>query len=243
MSFEFPDGSVAENRYNEDIAYHYSGIGTHIDSFAHWTVDWQAYNGWHQNEILKGGIAVRLGVSDIKPIATRGLLLDMVKAKCGKEGVKCHVGVDGQKYLEGNTVITLDDIKSALGLQGINEIREGDVVLFHTGYNSILASETPTDYLASVPGVEEEGCEWLGSQGITAIGADTFSVDVFPTPPAGKTLFGCHPIFLARYGVHIIEYMETVELANDNVTEFLFVLGVPRYAGLVQANISPIAIV
>ena len=35
----------------------------------------------------------------------------------------------------------------------------------------------------------------------------------------------------------------TDELAADGVKEFLFVLGVPKLMGLVQANIAPLAII
>jgi kynurenine formamidase len=51
-----------------------------------------------------------------------------------------------------------------------------------------------------------------------------------------------HPELLAKNGVYILENMDTRALAADGATEFLFVLGVPRFVGAVQAVINPIAI-
>ena len=54
--------------------------------------------------------------------------------------------------------------------------------------------------------------------------------------------FPVHPELLAKNGVYILENMDTRALAADNVSEFLFVLGQPRFVGAVQAVINPIAI-
>jgi hypothetical protein len=51
-----------------------------------------------------------------------------------------------------------------------------------------------------------------------------------------------HQILLAKNGVYILENMDTAALAADGATEFLFVLGQPRFQGAVQAVINPIAI-
>ena len=48
--------------------------------------------------------------------------------------------------------------------------------------------------------------------------------------------------FLAKNGVHILETIDTNQLAADGVREFLFVLGIPRIVGTVQMVINPVAI-
>jgi kynurenine formamidase len=55
-------------------------------------------------------------------------------------------------------------------------------------------------------------------------------------------LFPVHQILLAKNGVYILEGMNTAALAADGATEFLFVLGQPKFKGAVQAVINPIAI-
>ena len=54
--------------------------------------------------------------------------------------------------------------------------------------------------------------------------------------------FPVHPELLALNGVYILENMDTRALAADGATEFLFVLGQPRFVGAVQAVINPVAI-
>ena len=45
-----------------------------------------------------------------------------------------------------------------------------------------------------------------------------------------------------KNGIHILEVMNTGPLVNDNVKEFLFVLGQAKVKGAVQMIINPIAI-
>ncbi len=51
-----------------------------------------------------------------------------------------------------------------------------------------------------------------------------------------------HQHFLTKHGIYILENMVTAELAADGVTEFLFVLGQPKFVGAVQVVINPVAI-
>jgi hypothetical protein len=55
-------------------------------------------------------------------------------------------------------------------------------------------------------------------------------------------MFPSHGILLAKHGVHILENIQTNELIADGVSEFLFVLGIPKFEGAVQMVINPIAI-
>lgn len=48
-----------------------------------------------------------------------------------------------------------------------------------------------------------------------------------------------HQIFLPMSGTYILENMNTDQLAADKGYEFLFVLGVPKITGSVQAIINP----
>ena len=51
-----------------------------------------------------------------------------------------------------------------------------------------------------------------------------------------------HGILIQENGIYILETMNTGELADDNVSEFLFVLGPAKVRGAVQMIINPIAI-
>jgi hypothetical protein len=54
--------------------------------------------------------------------------------------------------------------------------------------------------------------------------------------------FVVHQTLLAKNGVHVLENIDTNALAADGATEFLFVLGAPRFKGTVQMVINPVAI-
>ena len=68
-----------------------------------------------------------------------------------------------------------------------------------------------------------------------AVGADTWALEVLPSENPAQA-FPVHPELLAKNGVYILENMDTRELAADGASEFLFVLGVPRFEGAVQAG-------
>lgn len=76
---------------------------------------------------------------------------------------------------------------------------------------------------------------------MVAVGADTWALEVLPGENPTE-LFPVHPELLAKNGIYILENMNTAELARDEVWEFMFVLGQPKFEGAVQAVINPIAI-
>ena len=80
----------------------------------------------------------------------------------------------------------------------------------------------------------------VADMGVVAIGSDTVALEALPSPP-GKT-FIVHQTLLAKKGVHVLETIDTNQLAADGVKEFLFVLGIPRFVGTVQMVINPVAI-
>ncbi len=91
------------------------------------------------------------------------------------------------------------------------------------------------------PGVGVEGAKYLAGLGVVAVGADTTAVEAIPFENPNRP-FEVHQTLLAKNGVHILENMFTDELAKDGVSEFLFVLGQPKFQGAVQMTVNPIAI-
>jgi hypothetical protein len=70
--------------------------------------------------------------------------------------------------------------------------------------------------------------------------SDTFTGEVIPSADPG--VFPVHGELMAKYGVYILEVINTAELARDEAYEFLFVFGQPKVTGAVQMIINPIAI-
>ncbi|MFN9542273.1 MAG: cyclase family protein [Alphaproteobacteria bacterium] len=219
---------MAGNRVtaNDDILMTYLGIGTQLDGLGHVGIGHRYYNGMEAKDFVSPGGLTKLGTENIPPMATRGILLDMTKLK-------------GVKMLAAGTAINRKEIDAAAKAAGVT-IGKGDVVLFNTGYLA-LAAKAPAQCIAEHPWLGKEGAAYLASLGVVAVGADTAALEVIPFEDKTEA-FPVHQILLARNGVHILENINTAELARDGATAFLFVLGQPRFQGAVQMVVNPIAI-
>jgi kynurenine formamidase len=144
----------------------------------------------------------------------------------------------GTAVVKEGTAFNSKEIEAAAKKQGV-EIRQGDVVIFHTGWVSLIGKDDKR-YGSVEPGLGIDGAKYLVGKGVVAVGADTWGLEVVPFET--KTVFEVHQILLAHNGTYILENMNTAALAADKGYEFLFVLGAPRITGAVQAIINPIAI-
>lgn len=211
--------------YNDDIVDTWVGIGSQIDGLGHLGVEHVYYNGNKLADFADPTGLKKLGIEKVPPIVTRGVLLDMA----------AYYNTDVVK--EG-TAFNVKEIEEVAKKQGV-EIRQGDVVIFHTGWLSLIGKDDKR-YSAGEPGLGVEGAKYLTGKGVVAIGADTWALEVLPFE--SKNVFEVHQILLAMNGTYILENMDTAALARDKGYEFLFVLGQPRWTGGVQAMINPIAI-
>jgi kynurenine formamidase len=211
--------------YNDDIIDGWVGIGSQIDGLGHLGVEYVYYNGNKGADFADPTGLKKLGIEKVPPLVARGVLLDMA----------AHYGTDVVK--EG-TAFNTKEIEDVAKKQGV-EIRQGDIVLFHTGWTSLIGKDDKR-YGAAEPGLGIDGAKYLVSKGVVAVGADTWGLEVLPFET--KTVFEVHQILLAMNGTYILENMNTAALAADKGYEFLFVLGAPRITGAVQGIINPIAI-
>jgi hypothetical protein len=218
-----------ENRAtgNDDILMTYMGIGSQIDGLGHLGIDHRYYNGLRAQDFVAPSGLKELGTDTVPPIATRGVLLDMA-------------GLKGVETLPAGTAYNRAEIDAAVKRQGLAPIGNGDVVIFHSGWQKKPLSDPDNQKLLH-PGVGVEGAKYLASLGVVAVGADTIALEVIPFENPNRP-FEVHQTLLAKNGVYILENMVTGELAADRAYEFLFVLGQPKFKGAVQAVINPIAI-
>jgi len=108
------------------------------------------------------------------------------------------------------------EIDAVAAKQGV-EIRQGDVVIFHTGWLSLIETD-PKRYSSVEPGVGREGARYLVSKGVVAVGANTRAVEAIPFEKEGDKdgpVFGVHQILLPMSGTYILEDINTAELAKD----------------------------
>jgi kynurenine formamidase len=203
--------------------------GTHLDALNHISRGTKMYGGYDAVEITTSNGTSALGVENVPPLITRGVLVDVA-------------GLKGVEYLNKGYPITPKDIDDALARQGVTGgIQKGDVVLFHTGWgakwwmkdNAMLGSGDPGPGLAAA--------RYLVSKGVVAAGADTVAFEVVPFENP-KRAFEVHQVLLVDNGIHIMENIKTEELARDKVYEFLFVaLPIPLKGGT-GSPIQPLAV-
>jgi kynurenine formamidase len=159
-------------------------------------------------------------------MVARAVMLDMA----------AHYGVEVVK--EG-TAFNRAEIEAVAKKQGV-EIQQGDIVIFHTGWLSLIEKD-PKRYSSVEPGLGREGARYLVSKGVVAVGADTWAVEAIPFEP-GAGVFEVHQILLPMSGTYILENINTAELAKDKAYEFMFILGQNKYQGSVQSMINPVGI-
>ena len=211
---------------NDDLMYLWMGIGSQIDGLGHMGINHTYYNGNHAADFVTPKGLTKLSIDRLPPIVSRGVLLDIAKLK-------------GMDVLPAGMPINSKEIKAAARAAGLS-IEKGDVVLLHTGWLNVMDSD-PQQFMSGQPGLGMDGARYLAEQGIVAVGADSWALEVIPAEDPQQA-FPVHPELLAKHGIYILENMDVRELAADGATEFLFVLGQPRFVGAVQAVINPVAI-
>jgi kynurenine formamidase len=211
---------------NDDLLYTWMGIGSQIDGLGHMGINHVYYNGNRAQDFVVTTGLTKLATHELPPIVTRGVVLDITR-------------VLNTDMLAEGTPINRKEIEAAAASQQV-AIESGDVVLLHTGWLSLLDVDNER-FMAGQPGLGLEGARYLAELGVVAVGADNWALEVIPAEDAEQA-FPVHPELLAKNGIYILENMDTRELVADGVSEFLFVLGQPKFEGAVQAIINPIAI-
>ncbi|GIX49788.1 MAG: polyketide cyclase [Candidatus Tectimicrobiota bacterium] len=196
--------------YNDEM---FSGeigqVGSQFDGLGHIGVKMgntvRYYNGFTQEQVGGAYGLKKLGVHNVKPFFTRGILLDVLSLKGGE---RLPIGY----------VITMDDVMQTLRRQGIREPGEGDVVLFRTGHIKLWMKDN-AEYNRGCPGPSKTVAEWLAEKKIACVGADTWPVEAVPGEDPDRP-FICHVIWITMNGIYIIENQWLEDLAKDRVYEF-----------------------
>ncbi len=215
-----------EASYNDDLAQLWFGTGPQIDGLGHLGEEGMYYNCNHAADFVHITGLKKLSTDKIPPLVGRGVLINMAK----------HNGVE---VMDGGQVITTEDVKAAMAAQNIT-VNTGDVVLFHTGWTDGKLASDPKTWVSMEPGLDNAAAAYVASLNPMAVGADTWGLDVVP-PVKGEKVFYGHVELLKNNGIYILETMNTGRLAEENVSEFMFVLGQARIKGTVQMIINPVA--
>lgn len=202
-------------------------VGTHIDALGHFSKGARLYNGLDANETVTDWGLERLGIENLPPIITRGVLLDVSL-------------YDGGPFLAPGRVVTAGDLARAEAEARV-EVREGDVVLIRTGWGRHFGIDNAR-YLEGEPGIDVPAARWLTERGVVAIGADNMAVEVLPNPDPAMGM-PVHQHALVEAGVYLIENLALDELARAAVHAFCFLLLATKYKGATGCPVRPIALI
>jgi kynurenine formamidase len=138
--------------------------------------------------------------------------------------------------------ITAGDLEATAKAEGV-DIQPGDSVLIRTGYGRFFEADR-AKYAGFRPGPGEAAARWLVSRKIFLAGDDQMSFEVVPEK---GTIFPCHRILIADYGIYIVENLNLEELArtlaDSKVYEFALILNPPRIRGATGAAANAFAII
>jgi kynurenine formamidase len=225
QAFKMPGKNEAVY-HDEIISGELGQIGTQFDGLGHLGMGDLFYNGNRRSEFAQAEGLTRLGIENVGPMVTRGVLIDVAKFK-------------GVEQLPARYEITPGDLKGALQREGV-QIRSGDVVLIHTGWSSLWMKDN-AKYGESEPGIGLAAGQMLVDAEVVVVGADTWGVEVMPNPDSSLSA-PVHQLFLARNGIYLHENLITADLARDSVYEFMYMFAPLRLKGATGSPGNPIAI-
>ena len=222
-------GPLGEN----DVTWHESiisgelgQVGTQLDGLGHIEIGDLSYNGLSRHDFVTPKGLTSLGVEQIRPFVTRGVLIDVAAYK-------------DVAMLDGGYEITAADLEGTLDRQGVR-ISSGDVVLIHTGWGALWMKDNER-FGANAPGIGMEAAQYLVDQEIVLVGSDTWGTEVLPNPDASLS-FPVHQLLIAKNGIYNMENLATEELAAERIHEFAFVYAPLRLKGAPGSPGNPLAI-
>ena len=186
------------------------------------------YNGYTGAEMYSPYGLRKLGVENVKPILTRGILIDLA-------------GYKDVPNLPARYEVTLADVRGALARQGMseNDIHPGDALLFRYGWSRFWTE--PAKYNAEPPGIGLEVARWVAGRKASMVGSDQSGTEVLPNPDP-NLVFPVHQELVMKNGIFNIENLTLEDLARDAAYEFLFVFTPVRFKGATGSPGRPLAI-
>jgi kynurenine formamidase len=225
QAFKIP-GSNQAIYHDELVSGEIGQIGTQFDGLGHLGIGDLFYNGNNRAEFAQAEGLTKLGIENVGPLFTRGVLIDVARYK-------------GVSQLQPSYEITAADLTGALQRQKV-EIRAGDVVLIHTGWGALWMKDNQK-YIATCPGLGVGAAQFLADREVTVVGADNWGVEVSPNPNASLGA-PVHQLLLARNGIYLHENLNTADLARDSVYEFAYLFVPLPLKGATGSPGNPIGI-
>lgn len=202
---------------------------THWDALAHVSYGGSLYNGFPASAVTEQG-ASRCGIDKAGPIVTRGVLLDVARAR----------GVD---RVEGAHAIGRDDLEAARELAGV-DIAAGDVVLIRTGQIQVFLGGDKDGFGHPSPGPGIDAVPWFRDHDIAAVATDNLTFEVFPCERQDLFL-PVHLLDLRDIGLTQGQNWDlealAADCADDGVYTFLLEASPQPFTGATGSPVNPVA--
>lgn len=212
---------------HEDVLVMASHTTSHMDALVHVYGNYKHYNGFGHDTMRALGGAQKLGIEKVGGFAARAVLLDMVKY------------FDEGDWVTLGRNITANDLQSAAKKQGV-EIRAGDVLLVRTGYLQFWWQNAPNPTPFEQAGIGIDAARWIASQDVVAVGSDNAAVEVIPFDE--NDFLTVHKVLLVDHGIYMLEFLNLVEPANDEIYEGVIAVAPLKVTGATGSPINPIFI-
>ncbi|WP_424212411.1 cyclase family protein [Streptomyces sp. BI20] len=161
--------------------------GTHWDALTHVSHSGRIWNGRPADTITAHGRAEYSGIEKAPPIVSRGVLLDVARAK-------------GLDRLPGDHAVTPEDLAEAEEFGRVS-VRAGDIVLVRTGQVRVYLAGDKHGYGYPSPGLSIRTPEWFHARDVAAVANDTLTFEIFP-PEVENLWLPVHALDLVEMGMH-----------------------------------------
>ncbi len=225
-------GSLEGFCCNDDTVHMGLQASTHWDALAHVSYDGLLYNGYPMTAVTAEAGATRCGIHRVKTLVTRGVLLDVARAR-------------GVERLEPGYAIQPADLDAALELAG-TEVVPGDAVLVRTGHLQLFKARDRAAFATGPsPGLTLATVPWLRDHDVAAVAIDTLALEVYPGED-DRLLFPVHLVHLRDMGLTQGQIFDlealAADCADDGAYEFLLDASPLPFTGGCGSPVNPVAV-
>ncbi|NUR66487.1 MAG: cyclase family protein [Streptomyces sp.] len=204
---------------------------THWDALTHVSHSGRLYNGRPADTITPHGGAQFSGIDKARHIVSRGVLLDVARAR-------------GVARLDGGHAVTPEDLEAAEELAG-TRVRAGDIVLVRTGQIQVCLAGDKHAYGYPSPGLSIRTPEWFHARDVAAVANDTLTFEIFP-PEIEDLWLPVHALDLVEMGMLQGQNwnLEELSTACGEELRYTFLLSaMPEpFTGATGTPVAPVAV-
>ncbi|MFH8609294.1 cyclase family protein [Streptomyces sp. NPDC018029] len=204
---------------------------THWDALTHASHSGKIYNGRPAHSITAHTRARFSGIDKVPHIVSRGVLLDVARAK-------------GLDRLPGDHAVTPEDLDEAAEFGGVT-VRAGDIVLVRTGQIQVYLAGDKHAYGHPSPGLSLRTPEWFHARDVAAVANDTLTFEIFP-PEVENLWLPVHALHLVEMGMLQGQNwnLENLSTACAQVSRYTFLLSaMPEpFVGGTGTPVAPVAV-